>query len=84
MFLTTELGVLALGHSLFKDLLELFDDCKLFIDLVFELLDSIIKNFSGGICQMASFSGIKGFDGEGVFGSGASGEFRRSSDGLLI
>jgi hypothetical protein len=49
-----------------------------------ELLDSIIKNFSGGICQMASFSGIKGFDGEGVFGSGASGEFMRSSDGLLI
>ena len=84
MFLTTELGVLALGHSLFKDLLELFDDRKLFIDLMFELLDLVVKNFSGCICQMASFSGIKGFDGEGVFGGGASGKFRRSSDGLLI
>jgi hypothetical protein len=83
VFLTTELGVLALGHSLIKDLLELFDDRKLLIDLMLEPLDSIVKNLSGCICQMASFSGIKGFDGEGVFGGGASGEFRRSSDGLL-
>jgi hypothetical protein len=73
VFLTTELGIVALDHSLFEDLLEFFDDCKLFLDLMLELLDSIVENFCCCICQMASFGGIEGFDGERVSGGGASG-----------
>lgn len=57
---------------------------KLFVDFMLKFLYSIIKHVCGSIGQIASFSGIEGFDGERIFGCGAWRVLGGPREGLFI